>query len=258
MVPSPASEDRQGFLNACLLEADPVFVQRARRIKRRAILVSIVLQVLIVFALLLIPLLGKSENIARRVLIYPSVPYAPGSHPRPVAQQRLPRQARLDQHFYEPQSIPTVIVTHDRSSSQNEDAAIDNSDIARYGGDGDGPGVPFAGSASAPQPPVEASKPKPIERRQTSELVQSALLIHRVEPSYPALPRQLRREGRVELHAIIAVDGSIQSLEVLSGDPLFIGSALDAVRQWRYRPTILNGQAIEVDTLITVIYTLSH
>jgi periplasmic protein TonB len=258
MVPSPASDDRQGFLNACLLEADPAAEQRARRIKRRAILVSIVLQILIVSALLLIPLLGKSENIARRVLIDPSVPYSPGSHPRSAAQPPLRRQTRLDHHFYEPQNIPIVIVTHDRSSSRNEDAAIDNSDIARYGGDGNGPGVPFADSISAPRPPEEPSKPKPIERRKTSELIQSALLIHRVEPIYPALPRQLRREGRVELHAIIAVDGSIQSLGVLSGDPLFITSALDAVRAWRYRPTILNGQALEVDTRITVIYTLSH
>jgi len=257
MVPSPASEDRQGFLNACLLEADPVLEQRARRIKRRAILVSIVLQILIVAALLLIPLLGKSENIARRVLVYPSVPYSAG-HPHTVAQQRLPRQAPIDHRFYQPNQIPTVIVTRDPNRSENADSAIDNSDIARYGGDGNGPGVPFAGFTSAPQPPPEPARPHRIERRQTSEPVQNALLIHRVEPIYPALARQLHREGRVELHAIIAVDGSIQSLEVLSGDPLFMRSALDAVREWRYRPTILDGQPIEVDTHITVIYTLSH
>jgi periplasmic protein TonB len=257
MVPSPASEDRQGFLNACLLEADPVLEQRARRIKRHAILVSIVLQILIVAALLLIPLLGKSENIARRVLVYPSVPYSAGSHPHSPAQQRPLRASVRIYRICAPDRIPTAIVTHDRSSSQNADAAIDDSDIARYGGDGNGPGVPFAGSTSAPPPP-EPARPKPVERRHTSELVQTALLTHRVEPSYPPLARQLRHEGRVELHAIIAVDGSIQSLEVLSGDPLFIRSALDAVREWRYQPTILNGQPIEVDTHITVIYTLSH
>jgi periplasmic protein TonB len=257
MVPSPASEDRQGFLKACLLEADPVLEQRARRIKRRAIFVSIVLQILIVAALLLIPLLGKSENIARRVLVYPSVPYSPG-HPQPIAQQRLPRQAPTDHRFYQPNQIPTVIVTRDPNRSENADTAIDDSDIARYGGDGNGPGMPFAGSLSAPQPPPEPAKPKPIERRHTSELIQSALLIHRVQPIYPVLPRQMHLAGRVELHAIISVDGSIQSLEVLSGDPLFIHSALDAVREWRYRPTILNGQAVEVDTHITVVYTLSE
>jgi outer membrane biosynthesis protein TonB len=62
----------------------------------------------------------------------------------------------------------------------------------------------------------------------------------------------------VELHAIISTKGTIESLEVISGDPLFIQSALAAVREWRYHPTILNHQPIEVDTRITVIYTLSH
>lgn len=82
------------------------------------------------------------------------------------------------------------------------------------------------------------------------------MLIHRVEPVYPPLAHQLRRSGRVELRAIIATDGTIQSLQVVGGDPLFYQSALDAVKQWRYRPTILNGQPYEVETYITVIYTL--
>jgi protein TonB len=84
------------------------------------------------------------------------------------------------------------------------------------------------------------------------------MLIRRVEPVYPPLGRQLRREGRVELRAIISTDGTIQSLEVVNGDPLFLQSALAAVREWRYRATILDGQPVEIDTHITVIYTLSH
>jgi protein TonB len=85
-----------------------------------------------------------------------------------------------------------------------------------------------------------------------------AMLIYRVDPIYPALARQIHKEGRVELHARIATDGSVQSLEVVGGDPLFFQSALQAVRQWRYRPTILNGQPVEIDTHITVIYTMAH
>ena len=91
-----------------------------------------------------------------------------------------------------------------------------------------------------------------------SEMQQMAQLITRVEPRYPQLAIQIQREGRVELHALISTEGRIESLEVISGDPLFIQSALAAVREWRYRPTILNGRPIEVDTRITVIYTLSH
>jgi len=84
------------------------------------------------------------------------------------------------------------------------------------------------------------------------------MLIRRVEPIYPPLARQMHREGRVELRAIIATDGSIQSLEIVGGDPLFYQSALEAVRQWHYKPTILNGQAVEIDTYITVIYIMQH
>jgi protein TonB len=88
--------------------------------------------------------------------------------------------------------------------------------------------------------------------------IEQALLIKRVEPAYPPLAIQIHREGRVELRALISTDGTIQSLQVVSGDPLFLQSALDAVRQWRYHPTILNGQPVEIDTFITVIYSLQH
>ena len=121
------------------------------------------------------------------------------------------------------------------------------------------PGVDggFSPPTSRPDPPRREDQPA-IVRRAISEPAQMAQLIRRVEPSYPALARQIQREGRVELHALISTEGRIESLEVISGDPLFLQSALAAVREWRYRPTILNGRPIEVDTRITVIYTLSR
>jgi periplasmic protein TonB len=88
--------------------------------------------------------------------------------------------------------------------------------------------------------------------------IDPALLIHRVEPIYPTLMQQIRRSGRVELRAVIATDGTIQSLQVVSGDPGFYQSALNAVSQWRYKPTLLNGQPVEIDTFITVIYNVQH
>ncbi|HUE54463.1 MAG TPA: energy transducer TonB [Candidatus Udaeobacter sp.] len=84
------------------------------------------------------------------------------------------------------------------------------------------------------------------------------MLIHRVEPVYPPLAKQIHKEGRVELRAIIGTDGTIQSLEVISGDPLFLLSAREAVEQWRYKPTYLNGQPVEIDTFITVVYLMPH
>jgi protein TonB len=84
------------------------------------------------------------------------------------------------------------------------------------------------------------------------------MLIHRVEPIYPILAQQTHREGRVELRAIIDTDGAIQSLQIVRGDGIFVRSALEAVQQWHYKPTILNGQPVEIDTYITVVYTMQH
>jgi protein TonB len=85
-----------------------------------------------------------------------------------------------------------------------------------------------------------------------------AMLMHRVEPVYPPLAIHTHREGHVELRAVIGTDGTIQSLQVVMSDPLFNQSAMEAVQQWRYRPTVLNGQPVEIDTYITVIYSMPH
>ena len=88
--------------------------------------------------------------------------------------------------------------------------------------------------------------------------VQAAMIINRVQPMYPPLARQTRISGTVRLHAIIGKDGSVQQLEVISGHPLLVQSALDAVRQWKYRPTLLNTEPVEVDTTIDVIFSLNQ
>jgi len=75
---------------------------------------------------------------------------------------------------------------------------------------------------------------------------------------YLWLPRSIHREGRVELRALIASDDRIRSLEVVSGDAMFIASTLRAVQEWRYQPTLLNNEPVEVETYITVVYSLSH
>ena len=112
------------------------------------------------------------------------------------------------------------------------------------------------GSGWTPKPPDEPTDKLP--KRVRVGTIEPAMLTRKIAPIYPAWVRQIGRSGRVELHAVIAVDGSVQSLEVIEGDPLLIQSALDAVRQWHYKPTILNGQAVEVDTHITVIYSMSR
>jgi TonB family protein len=87
--------------------------------------------------------------------------------------------------------------------------------------------------------------------------VQAARIINRVQPEYPEAARNGRISGTVRLHVIIGKDGTIQQLEVMSGHPMLQQAALDAVRQWRYQPTLLNGEPVEVDTTIDVIFALT-
>jgi periplasmic protein TonB len=106
---------------------------------------------------------------------------------------------------------------------------------------------------------LEPIAPPPIPR-QTDALRVShwaeGNLIYRVQPRYPALARQVRIQGTVELRAIIGKTGTIENLSVVSGHPMLIPCAIEAVRQWRYRPYMLNGESIEVETDIIVNFTL--
>jgi protein TonB len=81
--------------------------------------------------------------------------------------------------------------------------------------------------------------------------------VHQVKPNYPPLARQARVQGSVVLQAVISKDGTIQNLRVVSGHPMLVQSALDAVKQWRYKPYFLNGEPVEVETSITVNFTLA-
>jgi periplasmic protein TonB len=82
-------------------------------------------------------------------------------------------------------------------------------------------------------------------------------LIYRVQPNYPALARQARIQGAVELRAVISKAGTIEHLVVVRGHPMLSAAAIDAVRQWRYRPYLLNGDPIEVETDVTLNFLLS-
>jgi periplasmic protein TonB len=124
---------------------------------------------------------------------------------------------------------------------------------------GPGPLMPGLAILSSPIAPAEETK-RNIENKpvKISEGVIEAQLSWRVEPRYPPLAMQTRTQGTVRLHAIISGEGRIVSLEVISGHPLLVQAALDAVRQWRYRPTMLDGEPVEVETTITVVFQLHN
>jgi periplasmic protein TonB len=82
-------------------------------------------------------------------------------------------------------------------------------------------------------------------------------LIRKVQPAYPPLARSARIQGQVVLQAVISRQGSIENLSVVTGHPMLVQAAIDAVRQWRYRPYILNNEPVEVETQITVNFSLA-
>lgn len=95
-----------------------------------------------------------------------------------------------------------------------------------------------------------------IQRIRVDGNVQAAKMIRQVQPKYPKAAKKAGIIGTVILHAVIATDGSIQQLNFVSGPPELMGSAMDAVRKWQYQPTMLQGKPVEVDTTISIIYTL--
>jgi len=111
-----------------------------------------------------------------------------------------------------------------------------------------------------PPPPVKKEEPKAAtpQRIRVGGNVQQAKLVRQPRPVYPPLAKQARIQGVVKLNAIISRDGTIQNLSVLSGHPLLVPSAMEAVKQWVYQPTLLNGEPVEVVTQIDVNFTLSQ
>jgi protein TonB len=247
-----------GSLRGCLVEGDAEQRTRERRVRRRALAVSIVLQSAVLALLILVPLFSKTQRIAFAFTtpippysFYHGAPHDPG-RPQPPGGPARPCR------FCAPPNIPPTIPTRDPRPPG------DPGDATPF--EGLGSTIPGASENLIPltDPRRKVPPPDDTQRRVTQTRIvhmthlDPGMLLHRVEPVYPPLARQIHREGRVELRAIIGTDGNIQSLQVVAGDPLFVQSAVDAVQQWHYLPTYLNGQAVEIDTYITVVYTMQH
>ncbi len=245
------SKGNLGVLKGCLVDGDPEQRLRERKVRRRALVLSIGLQSLVLATIVLVPLFGKPARIAL-ANVTPLPPY----YSRPlqrnitdVAPSR-PHPHPVDPWFFQQTSIPTHTITRD---DPQEPVGIDpQSPDGRIEMTGE---VPLANSRG----PVTPPPPPPLTPQVVHVThISPAMLTNRVEPIYPVLMKQIGRSGHVELRAIIAEDGTIQSLEAVGGDPGFYASALEAVRQWRYTPTLLNGVRVRVDTYITVIYNMQR
>ena len=244
-------------LSACLVDGNPEQRRRASKVRIRAIFLSVLLQTITVASLIVFPLLGKGERLPSWIVV-PPPPYRLGSnHPDTGHHQRTEHHPAGPCYICRTPLTPGRPIPH-TDNPTNEDPTDPSGFLDRPIGDRTGVPYGIEPPHHAPVPPPDDTHAIDQHHRITVGHIDPSRISHRVEPIYPTLGIQLRRETRVELQAIIATDGSIQSLQVVSGDPIFYQSALDAVRQWRYTPTLLNDHPVEVDTHITVIYSLNR
>jgi TonB family protein len=263
MSPEPRSvseaspKESLGSLTGCLVDGDAEQLARQRRVKRRALVISILLQSAVLAALILLPLFSKAERISLNI-VTPTVPYGHhNNHQRANTRTTTSHAIIPDRGFtFHP---PTNNAKQHPVEDPEPGGPIVEYDPNDRNVGPDCPGCVDIGireSGPRPPQPVIDAPSKPAMIRMTT--IDPAMLRHRVEPVYPKLAQQIHKEGRVELRAIIGTDGTIRSLQIVSGDPLFYISAREAVEQWLYKPTYLNGQAVEIDTFITVVYVMQH
>ncbi|MGA8301442.1 MAG: energy transducer TonB [Terriglobales bacterium] len=223
--------------------------------RRWSALASFTMQALALSLLLAVPLVWiqgppRLQWIDSSIFSPPPAP----AQPAPEGPHRAVRGSEVSGvHILQPTTIPSHIVN---VNDADVAAAPSIGEITVPGGIGSGTRGVLTGLgnpiAAIPPRPTPAST-KPLRVSQFAE----ANLVHRVQPQYPQIARMAGIQGTVELRAIVSKTGAIENLTVISGHTMLVAAAVEAVRQWRYRPYMLNGEPIEVETEITVNFSLA-
>ncbi|MBZ5656207.1 MAG: energy transducer TonB [Acidobacteriia bacterium] len=234
--------------------------------KRRtwATLFSIVLQCLLVSVLILIPLLFTDVLPKQQLLTFleapPPPPPAPPAAPAPTAVRVVKVASDIaNGQLRAPGRIPAKVQMI-KEDDAPPPAAISGGVVG--GVPGGIPGGQLGGviggiiSSSSNVAAVPDLSKRVPQRVRVTQGVSKGLLVYRIEPTYPPLARQAHIQGVVVLTAVIDKDGNIQNLQVVSGHPMLAPAAIEAVKQWRYKPFLLSGQPFEVETTVTVTFSL--
>jgi len=260
LVVGPAVAPRMMFSDS-LLEFGP---QQKR--KFFATTTSFVLNCIALGVLLIMPLVFTESLPKAQLLTFLVAPPPPPPPPPPAAEQiqRVVRQIQTDMlssgQLRTPSKIPQKVQMIKEEEAPPPMAATGGVVGGVPGGiPGGSVGGVIGGiiNSTANLAAVPKFVPVQPQRVRISQGVTKGLLIKRVEPTYPPLARAARVQGEVVLSAVISVNGDIQNLQLVSGHPMLVPQAIEAVRQWRYKPYLLNGQPVEVETTITVIFSLS-
>jgi protein TonB len=257
LPPAPPVEEPAFFADV-LLESSGL--QRRRR-KLSAVL-SFGFQCLVVGTLLVVPLMFTDELPRQQLLTFLVAP-PPPPPPPPAESVKVVRQIQSDimnGQLRTPGRIPTKI----QMIKEDEAPPPLVSGGGVIGGVPGGiPGGQLGGviggiiSSASNLTAVPKLAPVAPKRMRISQGVTTGMLVRKIEPKYPIIAQQARIQGQVVLNAIISKSGEIENLEVLSGHPMLVPAAIDAVKQWHYRPFLLNGEPIEVETTVTVTFHIS-
>lgn len=246
---------------------DPILSESTARTRRPlAVTLSFGGQVLVVGLTVLFPILRPEGILPGRMLHVIAGPIGMAREPEPPKQKSVAHAtfSKTTAHpFVEsefPAKIPNAILT-----DESEPPATLAAGLAGPAIPGATDAVPWGTGVSSsvipklpppkPAPALETARHAPMR---VGGVVQAAKIVRQVMPVYPPGARQARISGTVRLEAVIGRDGVIQSLQVMSGNPWLAQAALDAVRQWVYRPTLLNGEPVEVLTQIDVNFKLAE
>ncbi len=215
------------------------------------------LQAIIIGVMILIPLIFTEALPKGMTMTFLAAPPPPPPPPPPPAAVKIVKVVETDivnNQLRTPTKIPKKV------EMIKEDEAPPPSTGIVGGVPGGIPGGQMGGVIGGiiSSTPMAVPKVATPQRIRVSQGVTSGLKVHDVTPQYPPMAKIARVQGAVVLAAVIGKDGSIQGLRVVStASPLLVQSALDAVKQWKYKPYILNGEPVEVDTTVTVNFTLS-
>lgn len=222
-------------------------------------ILSFSLQVALIGVLILIPLiytdaLPKGQMMGFLVAPPPPPPPPPPPAAAPVKVVKMVSEV-VNGQLRAPTKIPDKV-----QMIKEEEAPPD---LGAGGVPGGVPGGIPGGSAGGviggiiSSTPVAVPKVATPQRVRVSQGVATGLLIKKVQPNYPQLAKQARIQGQVVLTAEISKDGTIQNLQLVSGHPMLAPAAIEAVKQWRYKPYLLNGEPVAVETQVIVNFSLS-
>ena len=223
----------------------------------RMTFVSFILEAVIVGILILIPLMFTEALPKGMTMTFLAAPPPPPPPPPPPAAVKIVKVVETDivnNQLRTPTKIPKKVEMVKEDEAPPPSTGVVGGVVGGVAG-GQMGGVIGGIISSTPTAVPKVATP---QRIRVSSGVTAGLLVRKVEPPYPQMAKIARVQGPVVLAAIIGKDGTITNLHVVStASPLLNQSALEAVKQWKYKPYILNGEPVEVDTTITVNFTLS-